>query len=106
MVKASLVDEVHEMFVLGADYTRGIRRSIGALEMDPYFLVEKDTSVDEATKEHILANAIKEIKVNTCKLIDSQLKKTCHLKNNLDWKLERIDATSVHKKYGKDAEDV
>ncbi|XVF85529.1 hypothetical protein PTKIN_Ptkin17bG0124700 [Pterospermum kingtungense] len=105
MVKAGLVDEVREMFVPRADYTRGIRRSIGAPEMEPYFLVEKDMSVDEATKRHILSNAIEEIKINTCKLIDSQLKKIHHLNNNIGWKLQRIDATSVHQKCGKDAED-
>ncbi|XVF57248.1 hypothetical protein PTKIN_Ptkin06aG0189600 [Pterospermum kingtungense] len=105
MVKAGLVDEVREMFIPKADYSRGIRRSIGAPEMEPYFLVEKDTSVDKTTKGHILANAIEEIKINTCKLIDSQLEKIHHLKNDLGWELQKIDATSVYQKCGKDAED-
>ncbi|XVF47351.1 hypothetical protein PTKIN_Ptkin03bG0102400 [Pterospermum kingtungense] len=73
--------------------------------MEPYFLVEKDTSVDETAKGHILVNAIEKIQIDTCKLIDSQLEKIRHLKNNLGWELQRMDATSVHQKSGKDAED-
>ncbi|XVE85552.1 hypothetical protein DITRI_Ditri17bG0099400 [Diplodiscus trichospermus] len=105
MVVAGLVEEVREMFVPGTDYTRGIRRAIGAPEMEPYFMVEKDTSVDEATKSSILDNAIEDMKTNTRKLIDSQLEKISRLKNELGWELHRIDATSVHEKSGKDAAD-
>ncbi|XWS34380.1 hypothetical protein CRYUN_Cryun21dG0034000 [Craigia yunnanensis] len=105
MVIAGLVEELREMFVPGADYTRGIRRAIGAPEMESYFMVEKDTSVDEATKSSILSNAIEEIKINTQKLIDSQLGKIRRLKNKLAWELHRIDATSVYQKCGKDAEN-
>ncbi|XWS22931.1 hypothetical protein CRYUN_Cryun29cG0078100 [Craigia yunnanensis] len=105
MVKAGFIEEVREMFVPGADYTRGIRRAIGAPELEPYFMVEKYMSVDEAIKSKILANAIEEMKINTQKLIDSQLRKIRRLKNELGWKLHIIDATSVHEKCGIDAED-
>ena len=105
MVKAGFIEEVREIFVPGADYTRGIRRAIGAPELEFYFMVEKYMSVDEATKSNILANAIEEMKINTQKLIDSQLGKIRRLKNELGWELHRIDATSVHEKCGIDAED-
>ncbi|XP_022735645.1 adenylate isopentenyltransferase 5, chloroplastic-like [Durio zibethinus] len=104
MVIAGLLDEVREMFVMGADYNRGIRRAIGAPELESYFMVEKDTSGDEATKSNILANAIEEIKANTRKLVDSQLGKIHRLKNELGWDLHRVDVTSVYEKCGKDAE--
>ncbi|XWS69442.1 hypothetical protein CRYUN_Cryun04dG0179400 [Craigia yunnanensis] len=91
-MRAGLVEEVREMFVLGADYIRGIRRAIGAPEMETYFMVENDMNViEEITKSNILANAIEEIKTNTQKLIDSQLQKIRRLKDELGWKLHRID---------------
>ena len=64
LVRAGLVEEAREMFVLGTDYVRGIRRAIGAPEMETYFMVENDMNV-ETTKSNILANAIEEIKINT-----------------------------------------
>uniref|UniRef100_A0A3Q7JKQ9 Uncharacterized protein n=1 Tax=Solanum lycopersicum TaxID=4081 RepID=A0A3Q7JKQ9_SOLLC len=36
MVKEGLVDEVRQIFILDANYTKGIRRSIGVPEMDRY----------------------------------------------------------------------
>ncbi|KAK8560794.1 hypothetical protein V6N13_026229 [Hibiscus sabdariffa] len=107
MVAAGLVDEAREMFVPGGgdnDYGRGIRRAIGVPEMAAYFTVENDENVDEATKGEILASCIEEIKVNTLKLIDSQLEKIRRLRNALGWKLKRVDATAVHEKCGQDAE--
>ncbi|EOY01252.1 TRNA delta(2)-isopentenylpyrophosphate transferase, putative [Theobroma cacao] len=105
MVMNGLVEEVRAVFVPGADYTRGIKRAIGAPEMENYFLVENNIKVDEAIKTKILANAFEEIKINTRKLVDSQLRKIQRLRDELGWKMHRIDATSVHEKHGKDAED-
>ncbi|KAB2018984.1 hypothetical protein ES319_D08G268000v1 [Gossypium barbadense] len=104
MVAAGLLDEVREMFVAGADYGRGIRRAIGLLELEAYFTVEKDSNVDEATKAKILANCIEETKKNTLKLIDSQLGKIRRLREEVGWKLQRVDATAVHEKCGRDAQ--
>ncbi|XP_021293556.1 adenylate isopentenyltransferase 5, chloroplastic-like [Herrania umbratica] len=105
MVEAGLVEEVRGTFVPEADYTKGIRRAIGAPEMHDYFMLEKDTNIDDSTKNEKLAHAIEEIKVNTCKLVDSQFQKIQRLREELGWKMHRIDATSVHEKCGKDAED-
>ncbi|GMI71785.1 isopentenyltransferase 5, Arabidopsis thaliana ISOPENTENYLTRANSFERASE 5 [Hibiscus trionum] len=107
MVAAGLVEEARGMFVPGGGdyhYGRGIRRAIGVPEMAAYFTVENDESVDEATKGEILASCIDEIKANTLKLIDSQLGKIRRLQKELGWKLERVDATVVHEKCGRDAE--
>ncbi|PPD77248.1 hypothetical protein GOBAR_DD25814 [Gossypium barbadense] len=104
MVAAGLVDEVREIFVANADYGRGIRRAIGLLELEAYFTVEKDSNVDEATKAKILANCIEETKKNTLKLIDSQLGKIRRLREEVGWKLQRVDATAVHEKCGRDAQ--
>ncbi|XVF02975.1 hypothetical protein REPUB_Repub04eG0220600 [Reevesia pubescens] len=106
MVTAGLVEEVREFFIPNADYTRGIRRAIGAPEMESYFVIEKDENVDGAIKRKILADAIKDIKLNTQKLIDSQLLKIHRLKNELGWEFHRIDATTVHEKCGEEAKDV
>ncbi|KAL2468406.1 Adenylate isopentenyltransferase 3 [Forsythia ovata] len=93
MVDAGLVDEVRGMFVHNADYSRGIRRAIGAQELDEYFRDEKE--MDETTKKHVLESSIQEIKDNTGKLASRQLEKIKQLRDKLKWKIHHIDATSV-----------
>ncbi|KAK1559996.1 hypothetical protein Q3G72_020968 [Acer saccharum] len=103
MVDEGLVKELRGMFMADAavDYTRGIRRAIGAPEMDPYFRVE-DKIQDESIKKLLLNAAIQEMKENTCKLVNSQLGKIRRLRNQLGWEMHRIDATCVFdQKYGK-----
>ncbi|KAL5858146.1 hypothetical protein ACOSQ3_005604 [Xanthoceras sorbifolium] len=99
MVDDGLVEEVRGMYVPGADYTRGVRRAIGAPEMDRYFRVER-TIQDEGIKRLFLNDAILEMKENTCKLVDCQLGKIQRLRNHQGWEIHRIDATSVFEKYG------
>ncbi|KAI9182774.1 hypothetical protein LWI28_028744 [Acer negundo] len=94
MVDEGLVKELRGMFAAAADYTRGIRRAIGAPEMDPYFQVE-DKIQDEGIKKLLLNAAIQEMKENTCKLVNSQLGKIQRLRNQLGWEMHRIDATCV-----------
>ncbi|XP_044489987.1 adenylate isopentenyltransferase 5, chloroplastic-like [Mangifera indica] len=106
MVELGLVDEVREMFDPEADYTRGIRRAIGAPEMHRYFEIEGQDMVDEATKRMFLNAAIEEIKDNTCKLVNNQLEKIRRLSDEHGWEIHRIDATSVFEKNEKEAEEV
>ncbi|KAK4835878.1 hypothetical protein QYF36_015658 [Acer negundo] len=97
MVDEGLVEELRGMFVQGEkaiDYTRGIRRAIGAPEMDLYFRVE-DRIKDESIKKLLLNAAIQEMKDNTCKLVNSQLRKIQRLRNQLGWEMHRIDTTCV-----------
>lgn len=86
MVRAGMVEEVKEMFDPNVtDYSVGIRRSIGFPEMSRFLKME-------ITK----AEAIKEIKENTCILARNQLGKIIRLFMNwrMDW-CRRVDATEA-----------
>ncbi|KAK4748974.1 hypothetical protein SAY87_026423 [Trapa incisa] len=102
MVKKGLVDEVREMFDPNADYSRGVRRAIGVPELDLYFRTEKYLS--RSARGQVLAEAIKEIKNNTCKLACRQLEKIHRLRDAKGWKLHRLDATEVFRKRGEEAD--
>ncbi|XP_009782638.2 adenylate isopentenyltransferase 5, chloroplastic-like [Nicotiana sylvestris] len=106
IVHAGLVDEVRGIFVSEADYTKGIRRSIGVPEMDRYLREENKSNIDEAAKQVLVESASEEIKLNTCKLVCCQLEKIRRLRNEKMWPIHQIDATNVHKKSGKEADDV
>ncbi|KAK4766039.1 hypothetical protein SAY87_007681 [Trapa incisa] len=102
MVQKGLVDEVREMFDPNADYSRGVRRAIGVPELDLYFRTEKYLS--RSARDHVLGEAIEEIKNNTCKLACRQLEKIHRLRDVKGWKLHRLDATEVFKKHGEEAD--
>ncbi|KAA0036515.1 adenylate isopentenyltransferase 5 [Cucumis melo var. makuwa] len=104
MVELGLVEEVREMFVPGADYSRGIRRAIGAPELESYFKAEKNNE-EETYKKELLKSAIHEIKENTCKLALRQFGKIHRLRDELGWGLHRIDVTAVFEKSGEEAAD-
>lgn len=99
------MDEVRGIFVPEADYTKGIRRSIGVPEMDRYLREENKSNINEAAKQILLESAIEEIKLNTCKLVCCQLEKIRRLRNEKMWPIHQIDATNVHKKSRKEADD-
>ncbi|KAF5203833.1 tRNA dimethylallyltransferase [Thalictrum thalictroides] len=101
MVSSGLIDEVRDVFKPDADYTKGIRQSIGVPEMDKYLRLESE--VNEETRKELLKEAIDEIKDNTCKLIHRQLEKIHRLQNRPGWNIRRIDATEVFLKGGKEA---
>ncbi|XP_038888774.1 adenylate isopentenyltransferase 5, chloroplastic-like [Benincasa hispida] len=104
MVELGLVEEVRDMFVPGADYSRGIRRAIGAPELDSYFKAEKNNE-EESYKNDLLKSGIHEIKENTCKLALRQFGKIHRLRDELGWGLHRVDATAVFEKSGEEAAD-
>ncbi|XP_006653174.1 adenylate isopentenyltransferase 5, chloroplastic-like [Oryza brachyantha] len=98
MVEQGLVGEVRELFRLDADYSRGIRRSIGVPEMDAFFRHEASKALagaddDEELRARLLAAAIGEIKANTCKLAHRQLLKIHRLRGLAGWSLHRLDVT-------------
>ncbi|KAG5629638.1 hypothetical protein H5410_001355, partial [Solanum commersonii] len=68
MVNAGLVDEVQQIFIPDADYTKGIRRSIGVTEMASYLREEKNIDGDYESKKMILQASISSIKRNTPKM--------------------------------------
>ncbi|XP_027768502.1 adenylate isopentenyltransferase 7, mitochondrial-like [Solanum pennellii] len=75
MVNAGLVDEVRQIFIPNANYTKGIRRSIGVPEMDIYLREETNIDGDDESKQMILQASISSIKRNTRMLICNQLDK-------------------------------
>ncbi|RDX96646.1 Adenylate isopentenyltransferase 5, chloroplastic, partial [Mucuna pruriens] len=94
MLDAGVVDEIREVFVPGADYSRGIRRAIGVPELGDYFLVEKEIT-EEAQKEKMLQHAIAKTKENTCNLAEMQLLKIHRMNYELGWGMSKIDSTQV-----------
>ncbi|XP_016576707.2 adenylate isopentenyltransferase 5, chloroplastic-like [Capsicum annuum] len=106
MVQAGLVDEVREIFSPEADYSKGIRRSIGVPEMDKYFREEnKFDACEESMKKMLLESAVKEIKVNTCNLVRRQHEKIKRFRNEKMWPLHYVDATNVFKENEKEGAD-
>ncbi|XP_015057455.1 adenylate isopentenyltransferase 5, chloroplastic-like [Solanum pennellii] len=67
--KQGLVDEVRQIFIPDADYTKGIRRFIGVPEMDRYLREETNIDGDDESKQMILQASISSIKCNT-RLVD------------------------------------
>ncbi|KAG0480957.1 hypothetical protein HPP92_011527 [Vanilla planifolia] len=91
MVEQGLVEEARELFVPAADYTKGIRRSIGVPEMDRF--LRRESEAGEAEKAEMLADALDKIKANTCKLTRVQREKIQRFEAEDGWRLHRVDAT-------------
>ncbi|PIN17367.1 tRNA delta(2)-isopentenylpyrophosphate transferase [Handroanthus impetiginosus] len=103
MVERGLVKEAREFFNPKGDYTYGIRRSIGVPELDEYF--RKETLVDSATSAELLAEAIRQIKENTCKLASRQLRNILRLAQQLEGRIHRLEATEAFLRRGTDADE-
>uniref|UniRef100_A0A0E0DPQ4 adenylate dimethylallyltransferase (ADP/ATP-dependent) n=1 Tax=Oryza meridionalis TaxID=40149 RepID=A0A0E0DPQ4_9ORYZ len=99
MVEQGLVGEVRGLFRLDdADYSRGIRRSIGVPEMDAYLRQEATGALlthGDKYKVALLASAVGEIKANTWRLARRQLRKIHRLRGLPGWSLRRFDVTRV-----------
>ncbi|KAG5610066.1 hypothetical protein H5410_021347 [Solanum commersonii] len=54
MVNAGMVDEVRQIFIPEADYTKGIRQSIGVPEMARYLREEKNIDGDDESNKMIV----------------------------------------------------
>uniref|UniRef100_A0A3Q7ITQ2 Uncharacterized protein n=1 Tax=Solanum lycopersicum TaxID=4081 RepID=A0A3Q7ITQ2_SOLLC len=87
MVKAGLVDEVRQIFIPDADYTKKFRRSIGVPNMDRYLREETDIDGDDESN----------IKRNTSMLICNQLDKIQRFISEKMWSVHHIIATDVFK---------
>ena len=105
MLHAGLVDEVRQIFMPDADYTKGIRRSIGVPEMASYLREEKNIDGDDESKKMILQASISSIKRNTRILICNQLDKIQRLINEKMWSVHHIIATDVFKEDRKEVVD-
>ncbi|KAG5609626.1 hypothetical protein H5410_020907 [Solanum commersonii] len=68
MVNAGLVDELRQIIIPDADYTKGIRQSIGVPEMDRYLRKETIIDKDDESKKMILQSSIANIMCSTPKM--------------------------------------
>ena len=105
MLHAGLVDEVRQIFIPDADYTKGIRQSIGVPEMDRYLREETNIDGDDESKKMILQASISSIKRNTRMLICNQLDKIQRLISEKMWSVHHIIATDVFKEYKEEDTD-
>ncbi|OIW06752.1 hypothetical protein TanjilG_11477 [Lupinus angustifolius] len=103
MFEHGMVDEVRPFFNPNGGYSRGIRKAIGVPEFDEFF--RREAFLDEETKQRLLEEAINEMKANTCKLGMKQLGRIHRLRNVKRWKIHRLDATSVFRKHGQEANE-
>ena len=97
MLHAGLVDEVRQIFIPDADYTKGIRRSIGVPELDRYLREETNIDGEDESKKMIFQASISSIKRNTRMLICNQLDKIQRLISEKMWSVYHITATAVFK---------
>jgi adenylate dimethylallyltransferase (cytokinin synthase) len=102
MVERGLVEEVRALFDPNADCSKGLRRAIGVPELDAYLRTEG--ILDESERAKLLANAIDEIKANTCKLTCCQLGKIRRLASLPGWSVHCIKATEVFRERSEAAE--
>ncbi|XP_049391561.1 adenylate isopentenyltransferase 5, chloroplastic-like [Solanum stenotomum] len=92
-----IVDEVGQIFIPDAYYTKGIRRSIGFPEMDRYLSVETNIDEDDESKKMLLQSSIANIKLITRLLICHQLDKIHQLINEKMWLVHHIIPTDIFK---------
>ncbi|KAL0418761.1 UNVERIFIED_CONTAM: Adenylate isopentenyltransferase 3, chloroplastic [Sesamum radiatum] len=102
MAERGMVKEVRDFFKPNADYSKGIRRSIGVPEFDKFFRAE--SFCDDETQARNFADAIGKIKTNTSRLAQRQLEKIHRLRNTKGWMMHRLDATDVFRKCGGEAD--
>uniref|UniRef100_A0A3Q7ITH4 Uncharacterized protein n=1 Tax=Solanum lycopersicum TaxID=4081 RepID=A0A3Q7ITH4_SOLLC len=80
-----------------ANYTKGIRRSIGVPEMERYLREETNIDRDDESKKMILQASISSINRNTRMLICNQLDKIQRLIREKMWSMHHIIVTDVFK---------
>ncbi|KAG7568263.1 IPP transferase [Arabidopsis thaliana x Arabidopsis arenosa] len=118
MVDAGLLDEVYDIYKPGADYTRGLRQSIGVREFEDFLklnLLERgvgqltsSSNNDKVMKENLrkilnfpkddklkimLEEAIDKVKLNTRRLLRRQKRRVSRLETVFGWNIHYIDAT-------------
>ncbi|CAF1863115.1 unnamed protein product [Brassica napus] len=112
MVDAGLLDEVYDIYKPGADYTRGLRQSIGVREFEDFlktYLPDTNSSAnDKALKENLrkildspkddklrvmLEEAIDCVKLNTRRLLRRQKRRINRLETVFGWNIHHVDAT-------------
>ncbi|KAI7728872.1 hypothetical protein M8C21_029787 [Ambrosia artemisiifolia] len=100
MVATGMLKEVKNLYNPNMDYSKGIRRAIGVAEFDSYCRALYSSSTNEKTRAMLLESAIKETKINTCKLARRQVEKIYRLRDVKGWKIHQLDATKAFLKQG------
>ncbi|CAH8361255.1 unnamed protein product [Eruca vesicaria subsp. sativa] len=113
-VDGGLPDEVYDIYKPGADYTRGLRQSIGVIEFEDFlktYLPEESNDGDKALKENLrkildfpkddklrvmLEEAIDSVKFNTRRLLRRQACGNKVLRGRHEWEHHRQGR--VHRK--------
>ncbi|KAG5610337.1 hypothetical protein H5410_021618 [Solanum commersonii] len=95
MLHAGIVDEVRQIFIPDAAYTKGIRRSIGVPKMDRYLREETNINEDDESKKMLLQSSIANF--NTRLLMCHRLDKIQRLINEKIWLVHHIISTDVFK---------
>ncbi|CAA7017552.1 unnamed protein product [Microthlaspi erraticum] len=113
MVDAGLLDELYDIYKPGADYTRGLRQSIGVREFEDFlkmYLSDGGESKDDDkfmkedmkkilsfskddTLRIMLEEAIEKVKLNTRRLLRRQKRRVNRLETVFGWNIHHIDAT-------------
>ncbi|KAG5610249.1 hypothetical protein H5410_021530 [Solanum commersonii] len=70
------VDEVRQIFIPDADYTKGIRRSIDVPKMDSYLREETNIYEDDDSKKMLLQSLISNIKRERKEVVDEAWRNT------------------------------
>ncbi|MED6181155.1 hypothetical protein PIB30_016911 [Stylosanthes scabra] len=105
MVEKGMVNELRPFFSPNGDYSKGIRKAIGVPEFDMFFRSEEETTWDdERTKQRLFDEAIREVKLNTCRLACKQFERIQRLRNVKRWKMQRVCASRVFEMHGNDDE--
>ena len=97
MFHERVVNEVRQIFIPDADYTKGIRRCISVPGMERNLREETNIYGDDESKQMILQASISSIKRNTYMLICNQLYKIQRLISEKMWSVHHIIATDVFK---------
>lgn len=105
MIERGMINEMAKMFSPNADYSKGIRRSIGVPEFDGYFRAITNSEIpDDEVLRRLLEEGINEVKSNTCKLACKQRDKINQLRTVKGWKIHRLDATTAFRRSGDEAD--
>ncbi|XP_011088853.1 tRNA dimethylallyltransferase 2 isoform X2 [Sesamum indicum] len=114
MVSAGLLEEVRDIYMLNADYTRGLRQAIGVREFEDFLKYWNseclqssacpelfngnicqimDSTGDDQTKL-MLREAVEKVKLNTRRLVRRQKRRFGRLQMLFGWSIHFIDVTS------------
>ncbi|KAK6163511.1 hypothetical protein DH2020_000375 [Rehmannia glutinosa] len=114
MVSAGLLEEVHDIYKLNADYTRGLKQAIGVREFEDFLRYwnsecQQSSACNEVFKDNMrqimdstgedqtklmLKEAIEKVKLNTRRLVRRQKRRLSRLQMLFGWRIHFVDVTN------------